>query len=366
LDRRDIAFVTECFYGVIRWRLYLDKIINERAKKGVPRDPELANILRLGVFQLTRLDRVPARAAIHSMVGISKRLRGEKISRFVNGLLRNIDREPVNWADPNDHFGHPQWLIERWARELGTQEALLARLKANMMPAATTVRLHPDASPPEDAVVSPFHNRVFHVSGDLVWAGIKEKRWLPQDPASAAIVEHLDVEKGHHVLELCAGRGVKTTQIAEAVGPEGLVVSVDLSCGRLSEARRLVDRWCPGVSVHMLAADASAPLPIDPNMRFDRILVDAPCTGLGVIRRRPEILWRRTESDISTMASLQKDVLAQAVLWGKQGARCVYAVCTTTPEETSRITANYDVIDSFHTSPEIDGCDGFYSASLAL
>ena len=238
-----------------------------------------------------------------------------------------------------------------------------------MSAAPTMLRLHPSTS--IDAISGSLpsshvpHHVVLPQSGAEILAGIRAGKWLPQDESSARVVQYLDPQPGDRILELCAGRGVKTTQLADAVGPSGLVVSVDVSASRLVENQRLLKRWAPGVPVYSFAADATELLPLDPELRFDRILIDAPCSGLGVIRRRPETLWRRQEEDIPTLASIQRKLVANVSPWLKPGGHCVYAVCTTTAEETTDIVGHCSVA-SFTTSVEKGSADGFYAARLAL
>ncbi len=154
---------------------------------------------------------------------------------------------------------------------------------------------------------------------------------------------------------------MKSTQVADAIGPMGRLVSLDLSWGKLAEAKRLLARWAPDVPHAAICADASVPLPLDPDLRFDRVLIDAPCSGLGVIRRRPETLWRRRPSDIATLAALQRAILAIGRARLKPGGALVYAVCTTTPEETTDVLTGPD---GFRTTPEDDGVDGFYAVRI--
>ena len=369
LDDRDRGFITECAYGVLRWRLRLDAILSRFVSRGLPEDPEVLNVLRLGVLQLLILDKVPPHAAVHESVELAKAVRGESLARFVNGVLRNIERNRETTATPRDlaeRWAHPAWLVVRWAREMGDPVALEARLEANMRPPPVTLRLNP-----RTATLSVPGGRPSGVPGVIIAegdtgdirAGTARGDWVPQDAASARVVRMLDVQPGDHVLELCAGRGVKSSQIAETLG-SGRLVSLDLSAAKLASAARLGRRWAPGVEVRFAAADASVALPFDPETRFDRILVDAPCTGLGVIRRRPETLWRRQPGDIVTLAALQAKILAEAFRWLRPGGTLVYAVCTTTAEETEAIVAPYRVLERVVTSPERDEMDGFFIASL--
>ena len=371
LDPRDRGLITECFYGVLRWRLRLDAAIGRHARKGVPKDPEMANVLRLGAFQLLFLDRVPARAAIHTSVRLAKRLRGPGVGGFVNGVLRAIQRQEVGTVPATlaERYAHPQWMVDRFRDAVGP-ERLARRLEANVTAPPVTLRLHPRASLGDLPVVrsSEHVQGLVTIEGDatLVRAGIRDGRWLPQDEASARVVALLGPTSGERVLELCCGRGVKTTQLATSVGPLGEVISVDTNVSRLGSAARLLARWAPDTPCRFLCADATRPLPLRERLRFDRILIDAPCSGLGVIRRRPETLWRRSPDDIAQLAGLQRQILEEAIRWLRPGGVLVYAVCTTTPEETTEVVAGRPVDRMFQTSPEEDGSDGFFAARMVL
>ena len=366
MDGRDRALCTECFYGVLRWRLRLDAIIARTAPRGVPSDPELANVLRLGLYQLLVLDRVPERAAVHSTVSLARGLRGPRVAGFVNGLLRRVAREPPEPATLAERWGHPEWMVARFREELRDEAALEARLRANMAPPPMTVRLHP-STPPAEVPGTPSAHQPEVIRTDLgtseVRQGVRDGRWLPQDEASARVVATLAPAAGERVLELCAERGVEASQIATAIGPTGRLVAVDASAPRLAECARLLARWAPEVRVALLAADATHRLPLRDDLRFDAVLVDAPCSGLGVIRRRPETLWRRRPEDVAALAAIQRKILAEAERWLAPGGRLVYAVCTTTPEETRDVVGDRaeTVVE---TRPERDEGDGFFIARM--
>jgi 16S rRNA (cytosine967-C5)-methyltransferase len=364
LDPRDRGLVTECFYGILRWRLQLDAVIASRAKKGVPKDPELANLLRLGIFQLLHLDRVPERAAVHTTVSLARKMRGDRVGGFVNGVLRGVLRDRPTFETPAERWAHPQWMVDRFRAEVG-DDALESRLKANMTPAPVTIRICAGGEPPEGSVPTATAG-VFNYEGDnrILRSGFRSGAWLPQDEASARVAGLLDAQPGQRVLELCAGRGMKSSQLAEIIGESGLLVSSDRSGSKLAEALRLTERWAPKTPHFAFAADASAPLPLHPDTRFDRILIDAPCSGLGVIRRRPETLWNRRPEDVSGLAQLQRGILGEAMRWLAPGGQLVYAVCTTTPEETTEHLVGRTVTESFVTRPEVDGCDGFFAARI--
>ena len=375
LELRDRALVTSCFYGILRWRLRLDYHIGTHARKGVPSDPELANILRLGTFQLLFLDRVPARAAVHTSVHLARQLRGPAVSKFVNGVLRAIDRDRTPPTELSTRYGHPNWMVQRLAERMG--DALEARLEANMTPPPVHLRVHPDSHDKVAGMTKTDQPDVFtirdsEVDSEAIRRGIRAGHWLPQDKASVAMVDLLNIDRpALRVLELCCGRGVKTTRLLEkrqSHNDNGLYIASDISIAKLHEAKRLCQRWLPDQTVYFVAADSTKRLPIAPEIQFDRILIDAPCTGLGVIRRRPEILWRRTPNDIDILSKLQWNILRQAIQRLAPGGQLVYSVCTLTDEETTgvitRVLSEYDLAleQQQQYTPENDDSDGFFGA----
>ncbi len=372
LEDRDRGLATECVYGTCRRRLWLDRVLAERIPRGLPSDVEVRNALRLGAFQLLLLDRVPAFAAVSTTIDLVRKVRGERVAGFVNGVLRSLERDPPSRLHA-DRWAHPEWLVSRWATEPGVD--LAARLAANLAEPPVSLRLHPSVRSAALPGLGPTAQPAVFVvqeglSSHTVRDWVRQGRALPQDPASARVVEWVEARPGHRVLELCAGRGVKTSQLAETLGPSDLLVAIDVSAAKLRDALRLVARWAPTVHVRALAADASQPLPLAPHVRFDRILVDAPCTGLGVLRRRPEILWRRTAGDIGVLAALQRALLTEAARWLAPDGVIIYAVCTTTPEETTQVldharnALGLTIERAFDTTPERDGQDGFFAARL--
>ncbi len=368
-EERERGLATELTYGALRWRLWLDACIAERVARP-PADPEVQNLLRIGALQLLVLDRIPAHAAVHATVDLARRVRGERISGFINGVLRSLerDREALRQPARAQLGAHPQWLVDRLRAWVG-EERLQAVLAVNLTPPPVALRLHP-RTPPEalpESTPSELPGVVFVDSEPRrVRDGVRDGLWIHQDPSSAAAVALLDVQPGHRVLELCAGRGVKTSQLAMALqgdaerAPETLI-AMDLSPHKLAAARRLVRRWTGAEALVTVAADATRPLPLTRGLLFDRILLDAPCSGLGVIRRRPETLWRRTPEDIEVLAAMQTAMLAEALRWLAPGGQLIYSVCTISPEETTAVTAPHGPVDERLTLPG-ERADGFYVA----
>lgn len=354
-DPRDRGLATELVYGTLRWQLRLDHALTAFAPRGLPADdaPLLA-ALRIAAYQLLFLPRVPSFSAVDTGVELVKRSRGEGLARFANAVLRHLARcrEAPPALPPGDgvdalavRHSIPAWIVRRLA--LGsTPDALVARLEAENRGAPLVVRangLRGDRErlaatlTGEGAEVAPIEGLpgallVQRPGGIFAGRALADALWLPQDAASQRIVALLAPAPGERVLDLCSGNGVKTTQIAEAVGATGHIDSVDLAPNRIAALRELVARWGVADRVKAFADDVTGPL-ASAAPTYDRVLLDAPCSALGVLRRRPEVRWRRTDADVRERAALQARLLAAARARVRPGGRLVFAACTFTEEE---------------------------------
>jgi 16S rRNA (cytosine967-C5)-methyltransferase len=292
LERRDRDLVTELVYGTTRMRRACDWLVDRRAKGTV--EPVVRRVLRLGAYQLGWL-RVPAHAAVSSTVDIApKRARG-----FVNAVLRAVARDverQVGWPDRATELSYPDWIVRRLIDDLGGADAYAALDTMNLAPPVTTR---------DDGYV--------------------------QDLASQWVAASVDAG-GQRVLDVCAGPGGKATAMSAA--PGAFVVAGDPNVNRArlvaGNARRL-----RRTNVATIVADGRRP-PVPP-ATFGRVLVDAPCSGLGVLRRRPDARWRVQPDDVATLAGLQREILTAALPQVGSGGVLVYSVCTMTKAETTDI-----------------------------
>ena len=331
-DPRDQALVTEIATGVLRWRAALDHVIVHATGRPLARlDAPTLDVLRIGAYQLTHLDRVPARAAINDAVDMAKRAGKSSASGLVNAALRAIDRRrgalplpphpgPAGSRDAQLDYlsvtlSHPRWLVERWLDREGF-EAAAARAAFDNTPAPLTLRVNTLATTPDDLVrdlaghgvqvgparFAPFGlvvERGNPLSTPLAGSG----RFVVQDEASQLVAAMAGARPGERVLDACASPGGKTTAMAAAMRDDGLVVAVDFRPKRMGLLRRGIAS-SGARAVRLVQADAARPLPFTP--RFDRALLDAPCSGLGTLRRDPEIRWRRTPGDLPRLAAAQQ------------------------------------------------------------
>lgn len=287
LDRRDRAFVTELVYGATRMRRAVDFAVDRFVTKEPP--AELRSLLRLGAYQLL-FTQVPPHAAVDATVSLAP----QRSKAFVNAVLRRVAATPVRWPDLATRFSYPDWIVERLTSELGHDDAVAALEHMNLAP-PVVVR--------EDGYV--------------------------QDLSSTWVADLVEAGPADRVADLCAAPGGKATRLAAQAG---FVVAADRQEHRVqlvvANARRTT-------ATRMAALVADATSPPFPEASFDRVLVDAPCSGLGALRRRPDARWRVEPSDVDELAALQLRILAAARTLVRPGGVLVYSVCTLTAAEST-------------------------------
>jgi len=360
MDARDRRLAFALVYGVLRWRGALDWIIDQLSRTPIRKiQPELLNILRLGLFQIRFMDRIPPTAAVSTAVDLARSGVGEWATGFVNGLLRNAVRKSdvLRWPDPERdpvlslavRQSFPVWMIARWIERfpIGEVESLCMALNAAapLTLRCNTLRIDrdrligelaslADAAPmawsPDGIRVTGFQGHVTEIPGYA--AG----HFQVQDEAAQLVSRLLDPRPGERVLDACAGRGGKTGHMAQLMRGSGSILSLDNHAGRLealnAEMRRL------GVAiVETRMADLEAPPTPDLLGRFDRVLVDAPCSGLGVLRRQPEAKWAADKQDLTRHCDRQIRLLDHAARCLRPDGAMVYAVCSMEPEETDAV-----------------------------
>jgi 16S rRNA (cytosine967-C5)-methyltransferase len=315
LDSRDAGLAAEIVFGCLRYQAQLDRLITLWCATQL--DIEVRIALRIGIYQLRYLDRIPRHAAVSESVELVKQSRKRSAAGLVNAVLRKINRNPVSWPDRATELSIPPWLLERWDRHFGAGTAeKIAR-------AALT--------PPETYIAS---------TGRI------------QDIGSQSIVPLLDLHPGMSFLDLCAAPGNKTAQALE-YGVSA--VACDLHWRRL---RALADLPCRRVVLNGVA-----PLPF--RTRFDRILVDAPCSGTGTLGRNPEIKWRLQPTDLPPLHRLQTSILRNALACLAPGGTLVYSTCSLEPEENQRVISQFS--GNWTPTQRIPGADpgdGFFAAVL--
>ncbi|HWR21065.1 MAG TPA: 16S rRNA (cytosine(967)-C(5))-methyltransferase RsmB [Verrucomicrobiae bacterium] len=414
LSPQERALATELTYGVLRWQGRLDYLLAAVTDRPWERvDPALRRLLRLGAYQILFLTRIPAYAAVNETVALTQEVIRSQLKpvakAFVNAILRRLleRHATIRFPDPSGdpvgalaaRWSHPPWLVARWLKRLGVEETE-ALLQANNDTPALSVMVNSLKRQSEEVQerlskiagsVTPgrFVPGAFHLNDGaeaLRDSAFADGWYFPMDEAAALPVLLLDPQPGDVVLDACAGGGGKTALLLGQLAGRGRVIALDPSARahrRLREARtRLsLDRVFP------VQADArqAAQLFTRP---VDRILVDAPCSGLGTLRRHPERRWQQQEAGLAALACLQRELLHGVAPLLKPGGFLVYSTCSLEPEETDAVIETFlrnfpeftavngpgslpttvaeliDLKGALRTWPHRHGCDGFYAIRL--
>jgi len=371
-DDRDRALAGEIATGTLRWQGAFDHVIEVFSGRASSRlDPEVLAILRLSIFQLLHLDRVPAAAVVNDAVELAGKAGKRSAAGFVNALLRRVSRERAQLPLPDEPpidvlaitLSHPRWLAGRWLARHGFDAAetweRFDNSPAPLTLRANTLRTTNDALARslEEAGVHTEPAR-FAVHGLIVTSGnplltplAHTGAFFVQDETSQLVGEFVAAAQGECILDTCASPGGKTTQMAAAMGDTGTIVAADVRGRRLELLSRTVTE-SGARQVRLVMANARGFLPF--RDIFDAVLVDAPCSGLGTLRRDPDVRWRRTEADFAPLAEAQREMLAHAATVVRPGGRLIYSTCSSEPEE------NEDIVRAF-----LAGHPGFRQARPA-
>jgi len=352
LDDRDRAFATDLVYGTLRLRRQCDHLLGLASNRPVARlDRPVRAALRLGVYQLVA--GVAPHAAVSATVDAVGR-RSPRARGFVNAVLRKAQTLGPPWPWPAGdatrdlavRLSYPDWIVERLTTDLGAADAAAALATMNE-PAAVTLRPNPRRTTVDALREDLEASGVAIETGSLVpdalvargtgdpaaLPAVRDGRATPQDETSQAVVGIVDPALGARVLDLAAGPGGKATALAERAGEDGVVVAFDVSPARVGLVARAARRLGVDGIVQSVAGDAFA-LPLAPTRAFGSVLVDAPCSGLGVLRRRAEARWRIEPDAVGELAALQRRLLAAGAACTEPGGVLVYSVCTLTRAET--------------------------------
>ena len=364
-DERDRALAADIITGTLRWQRALDHLAVHFARRPLSRlDGDVLVILRLSVYQLLHLDRVPASAVVDDAVDLTRGARKQSATGFVNAVLRSILRGrgrlplPGRPADPSDRaaaiaylgitHSHPDWLVERWLDRYGF-EAAERWVQFNNAPAPLTLRanrLRITREPLRGLLAREGveTERAAHAPDGLVVTEGNPLRapsdgtFFVQDEASQLVALAVGARAGERVLDLCAAPGGKSTALAAEMKDTGVLIASDVRPRRVALLRETVlTSGASHIRVVHIAADGALPFA----SAFDRVLVDAPCSGLGTVRRDPDIRWRRNEAELEPLARDQLRLLHRAAEVVRPGGRLVYATCSSEPEE------NEAVVDRF-------------------
>jgi 16S rRNA (cytosine967-C5)-methyltransferase len=411
-DDRDKALAAEIAIGVQRWRATLDYLIAHFSKRGLDRlDHAVVEILRLSAYQLLHLTRVPAAAVVDDAVNLTGRAGKRSAAGLVNAVLRALSRSrqslplPRRPERPGDRdraldylaitLSHPRWLAERWLDRYGF-ETTEQWMRFNNAAAPLTLRANPLRNTPDELAerlavggIGVSRGRfapdalLVEEGRPLGGPGLDEGWFVVQDEASQLVALLTGGRPGNRVLDTCASPGGKTTAIAARMDRHALLVACDVRDHRMALLRRTVDAG-GSTNIRLVQADLMQSPPFSRD--FDCVFVDAPCSGLGVLRRDPDIKWRRTEDELPLMAARELRLLRHAADVVAPGGRLVYATCSSEPEENEIVAEAFlaeapefahihasdaapdlpaPVVDDrgyLRTSPDAHGLEAFFGA----
>ena len=358
LSARDVALATELVYGTLRWQRYLDWILAPHSRRRLPAlDPRVRVLLRMTAYQVALLERVPAFAAVTDAVTLARGAPG--VAEYVNAVLRAFtrrgpaEREPPAPRDPVEALAtrcsFPTWLAARWVARYGAAEAEALMRALNERPPLTVRantlrtsrealagRLRADEGLDTRATPLAPEGLVVEGGGDPGrWRAFAEGACVVQDEGSMLVSRLLEPAAGATVADVCAAPGTKTTHLAQLMDDRGRVLAFDPQAARLGRVAEAAARL--GVTIVETVEGPVEALAPGRAGACDGVLVDAPCTNLGVLRRNPEVKWRRQPADVAAAAERQRSILAAAGTLVRPGGRLVYATCSLEPEENDEV-----------------------------
>ena len=359
----DRALVTRLVYGVLENKAYLDWVIQNYSRVKESRiSPWVYDILRLSVFQLLFMDRIPPFAVVNEGVELTKKYAGKKAAGFVNAVLRSIIRDPgktkppARESDPalyiSIKYSHPKWMVEDWIKRFG-EEFTEDLCRANNETPGMTIRVNTLKTNREE-LADVLERQGFKVqngrysdaalvvedgAGIFETAAYREGLFYVQDESSMLAVEVLDPKPGRLMVDVCSAPGGKATYAAQLMKDQGRIIARDISKSKLA----LVEENCKRLGMNCVETQVFDALEADPSMegKADYVLLDAPCSGFGIIRRKPDIKWKKEREHYKTLAQMQGKILRNAAALLKPGGYLVYSTCTIMPEE------NQDVVMGF-------------------
>lgn len=363
LNQKDHGFLTELVYGTLQHKRTLDYYLSPFVKSPQKLDSWVLNVLRVAVYQLVYLNGIPAYAIINEAVNYAK-TRGHKgISSMVNGVLRNLERQSLNDLGKLKNevkkiaipYSLPDWLVERFINQLGFEETEKLAQSFNKR-AKTSVRVHTDRISVSDASAALNESGYPNHSSELAFEGLIIEEGLPithplyhegsisiQDESAMLVAPSLQVEPSHIVADLCAAPGGKTSHIASFLDDNqgGIVYATDIHNHKVKLLHDMVERTQANYKIKVGHLDATQAHNYYQAEFFDRILIDAPCSGIGLLRRKPDIRYRKSAEEVSKLSSIQLEILDSAAQTLKVGGKMVYSTCTILDEENTAVVHDF-------------------------
>lgn len=389
LEDVDKSLVTELIYGVLTWKITIDEIIKMYSKIKLKKiSPWILNIIRIGIYQIVFLDRIPESAAVNESVKLAKKYGHEASSKFVNAILRKIERNELEkLMDYISHrpiledeiisiaTSHPLWLVDELLNDYD-KKFLTELLNANNIKPQITLRANLIRTSREELMKLLKLKGYECEEGDLPHS-IKVKKmndfsnglFVVQDEAAQKACIKLDPKPGESVLDACAAPGGKTTYLGVLMNNKGNIDAWDIHEHRVN----LITETAKKLGINNITATCCDATVYNSELieKYDKILLDVPCSGIGVIRKKPDIKWSRKPEDIDELCAIQEKILSTCSKYLKTGGRLVYSTCTVIKKENNIQIENFlnknkdfELIEEINLYPNVDGTDGFYIAVL--
>lgn len=351
LEAKDKGFANELIYGTIKWRLRLDYVLDQFSKTPVKKmKPFIRQLMRMSVYQILFLDKVPTSAAINEAVKIMHKRKMSNLSGFVNGVLRNIDRNKSEITYPNlsIYYSIPEWIITRWMKYYGEMETK-AICESLSQRARVCIRIN-NLKTTKDKVKAllseegitvleegflPESLYIHAPNGIHHSPSFKAGLWTVQDESAMLVGHVLGPEKGDEILDVCSAPGGKTVHLAELMQNEGHIIGADVHEHKIELIEKNAKRL--GASIVEGKLQDGMLINEDWKEKFDKILLDAPCSGLGIIKRKPDIRYAKDETAIRDINNIQRKLLKNAINYLKKDGILVYSTCTLTQEENQNM-----------------------------
>ena len=361
---RDAAFINQITYGVVRNRNKLDWVISQFSIKDLSETPIwIRNILRMGVYQLLFLDKVPDYAVCNESVQLAKKYGNPKIYKFINSILRNIirNRENIYWPHKDREpalyisvvYSHPYWIIERWLKRFGFENTVKICKANNKIPTlvvrTNTLKvsrielkeiLEKEGILVKEGIFTEEALYIKGVSNITKSSTYKEGLFQIQDEASILVSHLVAPLPGEFIIDICSAPGGKTTHLAQLMNNQGTVLAIDKNKARIL----MVEENCQRLGIKIVKTKLNDDTKLDINFlnKADKVLVDAPCTGLGVLRRKPDLKWQAYNlKRFQRLSKLQIQILSTASNYSKIGGKLIYSTCSTEPEENEEVVSEF-------------------------
>lgn len=387
LSVKDVNFISEMVYGVVTWKLTIDTILAKHSKIKINKISKWVKmILRIGIYQIVFLDKVPKRAAVNESVNLCKKY-GYKSVNFVNAILRKVEKSDYEELSKIENeveristmYSIPVWMVEKLLQEYGSQKAEEICIHSNQKP-KMTIRVNTLKTTIQELKAKLEQREIQYEQADLEnFLSIKQIKGISnldlfqegfftiQDEGAGNIGYFVNPKENERVLDACSAPGGKTTHLAEFMKNKGKIEAWDLHVNRV----KLVEQNAKRLGISIITTKQKDALQYEEKYKekFDKILLDVPCMGLGVIKRKPDIKWKKTKEDIADLVRVQKEILQICSQYLKPGGEIVYSTCSILKEENEKVIEEFihgkafDIIEQKNILPE-QNTDGFFMCKL--